>query len=97
MAAELPAYSGWNARCPKCKAGTVVMTIYHAPKLADGTEAPCRWAELFDEHLCRVCKNCGYGWPEACADGGTDQIPDLTLVQDIGEPGAGPGVRHARR
>jgi hypothetical protein len=102
-AAELPAYSGPNATCPKCKAGTPVLTIYHyaggvlAPKLPGGVNPPCRWASPNDEHLCRVCKNCGYGWPEACADGSDDQRPDLTVVQNIGEPGVGPGVSHARR
>jgi hypothetical protein len=23
---------------------------------------------LDGEHLCRMCQNCGYGWPEACLD-----------------------------
>lgn len=102
MAAELPAYSGQSARCLKCK-WSVVATIYHdwggalAPKLSDGADPPCRRANPLREHLCRVCQRCGYGWPEACADGGDDQIPDLTLVQDIDEPGVGPGVGHARR
>ena len=67
MAAGLPAYSGPLAKCPKCKAGTFVLTIYHhvggilAPKLPDDVDPPCRWADLDDEHLCRVCYNCGYG------------------------------------
>lgn len=90
MMDELPAYSGPLATCPKCKAGTNVLTIYHR------SWDPCEYRPS-GEHLCRVCKNCSYGWVEACADGGTDQRPDLTLVQDIDEPGVGPGVNHARR
>jgi hypothetical protein len=29
------------------------------------------------EHLCRVCLNCGYGWPEACAgrDAALSRVP----------------------
>ena len=91
MAAELLPYSGPLATCPKCRAGTIVTTIYHrniGTTCAFGPDC---------EHLCRICKNCGYGWPEACADSGDDQRPDLTVVQNIDEPGVGPGVSHARR
>src|SRR5260370_24122332 len=103
MARELPAYSGAQATCPKCKAGTYVLTIYHvwggvrAPELPGGVAPPCRKANPCCEHQCRVCENCGYGWPEACADSSDDQKPSLSLVQDIDEPGVGPGVSHARR
>jgi hypothetical protein len=90
MAASLPAYSGAQATCPKCKTACVT-TIYHRSR------STCMYAP-YGEHQCRVCPNCGYGWPESCADsGGGDQKPSLTLVQDIDEPGVGPGVSHARR
>lgn len=77
---ELPAYTGPGGCCPKCGAGGV-QTEYHrlggcwAPDKTCGRESPCKnRSELSaikgSEHLCRVCRNCGYGWVEACAVNG---------------------------
>lgn len=92
---DLPAYTGPGGCCPKCGAAGV-QTEYHwaggcwAPDKTCGRESPCKSHRELErsEHLCRVCKNCGYGWAEACAvsgdatwlrivpDGkGTDQCP----------------------
>ena len=82
-AAGLPACSGPRIKCPKCGM-TGVLTEWHwagsvrAPKQMAGREPPCKnIRELGEiragEHLCRLCRNCGYGWPEALAtsrDGG---------------------------
>jgi hypothetical protein len=57
------------------------MTEWHwagplAPRDMAGRRPPCAGrGELAvlggeGEHLCRVCLNCGYGWPEACAGRG---------------------------
>jgi hypothetical protein len=92
MVANLPAYSGAASTCPKCK-WNVVTTTYHRTNILCFSSRP----EANCEHLCQGCEKCGYKWPEACADSGDDQRPDLALVQDIDEPGVGPGVSHARR
>jgi hypothetical protein len=67
MAAKLPAYSGQIALCPKCDA-SIITTIYHT------TNIGCfHWRDGADgEHLGRICRNCGYKWPKACADSGDD-------------------------
>jgi hypothetical protein len=57
--AQLPAYSGQIVLCQKCDASTIT-TTYHGN---DFVRASCRP----DEHLCRVCQNCGFKWQEACA------------------------------
>lgn len=88
--AELPAYSGRGAGCMKC--GT------HGPdRLAPvrwrvcaqgdgGRRLPCKdndaLAGLGGEQLCRLCGNCGYGWPEACTDNRQDGAGRLRAVPD---------------
>lgn len=79
MITELPAYSGPGGQCPKCGADCV-KTEYHwaggvwAPKKTFDRESPCKGIQTLSEigggseHLCRVCLNCGHGWPEACID-----------------------------
>lgn len=68
MAAKLPDYSGAVATCPKCDAGTIE-TTYHLTNIECFYSRP----EADGEHLCRICRNCGYKWPEACADSGDGQ------------------------
>jgi ssDNA-binding Zn-finger/Zn-ribbon topoisomerase 1 len=77
--ADLPAYSGTGAKCPKCGRPGVT-TEWHraggvlAPKKEAGPEPPCKSIRALEtlrgegEHLCRLCPNCGYGWAEACMD-----------------------------
>jgi hypothetical protein len=72
MAIELPAYSGRAKLCTKC--GTSYLkTVFHSyggqpePKMHDGRKPPCEFYDIND-HQCRICPNCGYGFPEACAD-----------------------------
>jgi hypothetical protein len=81
--ADLPAYSGILASCPKCgRPGAD--TEYHraggifAPRKTAGREPPCQNLPALEalggegEHLCRMCPNCGYGWAEACVAGPGD-------------------------
>jgi predicted RNA-binding Zn-ribbon protein involved in translation (DUF1610 family) len=87
-AADLPAYSGLGAECPKC-GRPFADTEYHragggfAPEKTGDREPPCKSIPALQrldgegEHLCRLCPNCGYGWAEACADsraGGTGRL-----------------------
>lgn len=76
---DLPAFTGNNKSCPKCR--SYVKNQYHwaggcwAPKKTHGQESPCKdrrdlqaIGEQQGEHLCRVCPSCGFGWVEACSD-----------------------------
>lgn len=61
---ELPPFDA-NAGCPKCHGGVdVIFHFTHTEKF------PCMgdvtW--VLDEHLCRVCRRCMYGWCEATAE-----------------------------
>jgi hypothetical protein len=76
MTAGLPAYSGPDATCPKCKAGAVPTVWHPGPvwqeKTSRGTEWLCQYAREIRppaqrQHLCRLCGNCGFNWPEALA------------------------------
>lgn len=62
--------------CPKCGAITaeVASTQYHSHLLQAEPEIPCgelvftfdsEDLEGIDEHLCRKCRRCGFGWIEA--------------------------------
>jgi hypothetical protein len=74
--ADLPPYSGPDGPCPRCGVPGAMTEWHWAGLLASadmaGRRPPC--AERADlavldgagEHLCRVCLNCGHGWPEAC-------------------------------
>lgn len=96
---DLAPYTGPGGYCPKCGAAGV-QTEYHwaggcwAPDKTCGRESPCKsHSELSaiegSEHLCRVCKNCGYGWVEACK--GSDDTGQLGLVPDGQEADPCPG------
>jgi hypothetical protein len=89
--ADLPAYSGPGAGCPKCGAGGIQTEWHHAggalaPQKMARREPPCKHrpdlAEFGGqgEHLCRICLNCGYGWAEACADNHGGQARQLRSV-----------------
>jgi ssDNA-binding Zn-finger/Zn-ribbon topoisomerase 1 len=54
MVVDLPAYSGPSAQCPKCGLSHVVATEHHAS------------GAFIGEHLCRICRICGWSWAEAC-------------------------------
>jgi hypothetical protein len=49
-----------------------------------GRRSPCKdvdaLAGLDGEHLCRLCRNCGYGWVEACADRRSGEAGRLRAV-----------------
>lgn len=86
MMAGLPAYSGPSGFCPACGLPGA-MTEWHwagplAPPDMAGRRPPCAHRTdlaVLDgtgEHLCRVCLNCGHGWPEAC----TGQAASLSQV-----------------
>jgi hypothetical protein len=57
----LPAYSGRVTSCRKCESRNVE-TFHHAVR------APSCMAGVKGGHMCRFCGNCGYLWPEQCAD-----------------------------
>lgn len=80
MADELPAYSGQTVDCPKCGPAVATTTFHHGTMIGkknphgDGWVCGRMWRTLpHGGHLCRLCKNCGYGWVEACIDSGDDQ------------------------
>lgn len=97
---DLHAYSGPDTACPKCGSPRL-LTQWHwaggvfAPKEMDGRQAPCRPMDDLSgprgEHLCRMCRDCGYGWPEACldnqAEAGTRQLSPVPR-----EHGDGPAM-----
>jgi hypothetical protein len=51
--------------CPKCGCGAVKVT-WHLIGLEEGF--PCEHRVDLDEHLCRTCPACKYGWLEATKD-----------------------------
>jgi hypothetical protein len=53
-----------NASCPKC--GHVLISVIYHRYLVDGF--PCHLYSVIDEHLCRVCRRCQFGWCEAPID-----------------------------
>ncbi len=62
---ELPAYSGAEPECPKCKhrhASTNWRCEVRAVGFQGGVDVP--------EHLERVCSRCGYCWKEAVHNAG---------------------------
>lgn len=67
----LPPFSGRNTSCPKC--GMSVDVAWHLLGLQKGF--PC-WNDPpdCDEHMCRVCPECGYGWMEAPADANAAEV-----------------------
>ncbi len=92
--AGLPAYSGPDGTCPLC-GFPGAMTEWHwaippPPKQA-ALRTPCAGHPGLatqngrEEHLCRVCMKCGYGWTEACTGpcapnlAGTLVLPALPL------------------
>lgn len=73
--------------CPKCQAlDAIITTSFHPipqPPLGPKTD-PCtelvmltssEELEEFCEHLCRVCKRCGFGWVEQVAIEGSVYEP----------------------
>ena len=87
--AELPAYSGPGGACPKCRVGGVLTEWHRAggvlgPRQMAQRESPCKLRtdlQAFGgkgEHLCRLCRNCNYGWVEACADATAADPPTAT-------------------
>lgn len=55
-----------NPFCPKCQSEEIASEHYTRMKFEKGL---LKGPELYPwEHLARTCKNCGYSWPEACAD-----------------------------
>lgn len=80
-AAELIPHGAYEC-CPKCGAPDAHVSRdwhesglppYSAPGIfAPVNTAPCTrgWLDFpFGEHLCRRCRQCGYGWVEATASG----------------------------
>jgi hypothetical protein len=61
----LPPFSGNTADCPKC--GSCVPATWH-PCGGFGKDFPCESRHDLDEHMCRSCEACGYGWLEATKD-----------------------------
>jgi hypothetical protein len=74
MDAPYPRYSGDSTACPKChcpdigdeyqEAGTEFVSMSRGDlvwRLAGGPE----W-------MLRTCRDCSFGWPEMCADYGTE-------------------------
>jgi hypothetical protein len=52
--------------CPKC-GGEIVSAIWHASAVLDYQSPCCRRLESTgqnDEHMCRRCERCTYGWVE---------------------------------
>ena len=81
MSIVIPAY-GSVPECPKCcaPAPEMVSTTYHAEAQMHIQESPpCvhlfmnatvdeGLEEALENHLCRVCRRCGYGWVERALD-----------------------------
>jgi ssDNA-binding Zn-finger/Zn-ribbon topoisomerase 1 len=61
MVIELPAYSGPSVKCPECGLSYVVATEHHAS------------GAFIGEHLCRICRICGWSWAEACVSKSDDE------------------------
>jgi hypothetical protein len=91
---DLPAYTGPETLCPKCKAKRVT-TMYH-PCPAYPTEASRgeQWGcwkiqvplHRVSEHLCRECVNCGFTWAEALADEAEPGAARLTALPGGASP-----------
>lgn len=62
---RLPPYDP-DAKCPKCGNGDVESR--HLPECSDSILSRSKWGHSLKECVGRSCKNCHYGWPEACAD-----------------------------
>ena len=65
-AEELPPFDD-TARCPKCGAGAVQVIFHRASTKGFPCGGPSG-TRVLDGHLCRICRRCGYGWPEAPVD-----------------------------
>lgn len=108
IAAGLPAYTGPDGSCPRCGLPGAMTEWHwaapHAPGEMAGRLPPCAGHDelaVLDgagEHLCRVCLNCGYGWPEACLrrDGTPSREPPppgwaglLSLASSLASAAAG--------
>jgi hypothetical protein len=59
-----------------CGAGGVGTTFHYTAQYLRKNPRGGGWAcgsyTGLRRHLCRLCENCGYGWPEACADASGD-------------------------
>lgn len=77
----LPPYSGREGCCPKCGEDGATTTFHDGPEMKEsprGTRWHCERFSLAGEHLCRLCVNCGYNWPEATlnsAQQGSGTVP----------------------
>lgn len=67
---DFPAYSGPDKRCPKC----------HGEVSTNWTSGSGR------QFLHRECRNCRYGWAEACVDGSSNPAPDGNGEQVEADP-----------
>jgi hypothetical protein len=83
---ELPPFTK-NADCPKC-GGNSVSVLYHSYH-AEGFACKSTSLRVLGEHLCRVCKQCGFGWCEAPIDI-KPASPGLRAVNDTPETGDRP-------
>lgn len=59
-------YAGEEVCCVKCGADDPATEYCDGKIRYEPTEGyhSCRWGNY--EHLHRICKNCGYKWPEGC-------------------------------
>lgn len=70
--------------CVKCGGGVMSITFHgeyvsRENKPPHGRKWPCGTGEIssthdYGEHLCRVCRTCGYGMVEATADAPEERI-----------------------
>lgn len=67
---DIPPFSGTDARCPKCRSGVATDHQPAGTAFAGSVREGFRWrfSAGADEWLLRTCAECGYCWPEACAD-----------------------------
>lgn len=74
---------GTVTECPKCQAlEPLIITVFHdQPQQVQKLDpdpctklvllTPSEELEEFDEHLCRQCRRCGFGWVEQVARKGS--------------------------
>lgn len=70
-----PPFSGDDTSCPKCR-GDVGSTYQQEGTVLHGFPGSYRLIQDVrgaPEWLLRVCRECDYGWAEACADAGTSR------------------------
>lgn len=62
-----------HSRCPKCGSESAATYEYHHANIAG------RMCGTNEEHMHRICPECGANWAEAPLDAGADGVDTRTL------------------